>query len=728
MRRLVCCLLLATPLYAAPLGYWPLSGDYASEVQPDLWHATGTTYVQGEPPAFDADVPAKSLWDGSTYTCLEPNNTSSLRFRNAGLTGGDSAAGSVVSIPDAGERGRPPSFTAELFVKVAQLGRHHALLFSKRRHDFGGATWSLSIDPAGRLMARFDVQDGQTGKNGVDWNLTLGAGSSVNDGEWHHAALTFDHETLTATVYLDYVPSGRRRLKAPLVYDDELCVLGRGLDGWLDEVRLSSTALHPEQFVRATQFFSDLKPRVSYVPMLDQTPTRVQTDLKLDWPQLGTLKPKSVHEISTSRWALGCETLDRDLADYEAYKPYLEPLGIQRIRLQGGWRKTEQKQGVYDFVWLDQIVDDALGRGLRVCLETSYGNPLYQANAAGGPGGILPAGDECLAAWDRWVEAMVKHYAPKGVHDWMMFNEPNLRKENTAEDTAVFNLRTAKIIKQVDPTAKIAGLVSAGTSYGYLRSWLETLQANEGLGFFEWLVYHGYSANPDSHYASVEKVKELVAELAPEMKLWQGEAGCASEPVQYALSGVDWTEISQAKWDARRMLGDLGHDVESLVFCISDISYHKDFISRYGLLKTNPDNSLSKVKVAYYTVQNVVSLFNDSVARMPVYQLTVESDAKVAWYAYRDVKAGLDLLAFWDSSGIPGTRCETSPATFKLTDARLTEPVWVDLLTGNVYAIPIDQIAREGNTLTLTDVPVYDSPTVLTDRSLLSYVPAREKN
>jgi hypothetical protein len=44
---------------------------------------------------------------------------------------------------------------------------------------------------------------------------------------------------------------------------------------------------------------------------------------------------------------------------------------------------------------------------------------------------------------------------------------------------------------------------------------------------------------------------------------------------------------------------------------------HKDFISRYGFLKTNPDNSIIKVKTAYYAVQNVVSVFNDALAHVP---------------------------------------------------------------------------------------------------------------
>src|SRR3569623_1484179 len=74
----------------------------------------------------------------------------------------------------------------------------------------------------------------------------------------------------------------------------------------------------------------------------------------------GKVKPRSTHEIRSSNWILGCETLDRDMADYEQYKEYLAPLGVKRIRLQAGWAKTEKVKGVYDWIWLDRIVHDAV--------------------------------------------------------------------------------------------------------------------------------------------------------------------------------------------------------------------------------------------------------------------------------------------------------------------------------------------------------------------------------
>src|SRR4051812_47279158 len=77
--------------------------------------------------------------------------------------------------------------------------------------------------------------------------------------------------------------------------------------------------------------FVDLKAQ-----KIDTSRSRVKTDLKITFKPIGTIKPKSTDEIKSSNWILGCETLDRDMTDYEQYKEYIAPLGIKRLRMQAG--------------------------------------------------------------------------------------------------------------------------------------------------------------------------------------------------------------------------------------------------------------------------------------------------------------------------------------------------------------------------------------------------------
>ena len=176
--------------------------------------------------------------------------------------------------------------------------------------------------------------------------------------------------------------------------------------------------------------------------VIDNSETRVQTSLNPGLKRIGTITPRSVGQIAGQNWSLGCETLDRGFANYDSYKDYLLPLGIRKIRLQGGWATTERERGRYDFRWLDRVIDDARGQGLDILLETSYGNPIYPGGGGRGLSGGFPTSEEALAAWDKWVETMAARYQGK-VRDWGMWNEPDGNKAHTPEMTADLNIRRA---------------------------------------------------------------------------------------------------------------------------------------------------------------------------------------------------------------------------------------------------------------------------------------------
>ena len=86
--------------------------------------------------------------------------------------------------------------------------------------------------------------------------------------------------------------------------------------------------------------------------------------------KIGTIQPKRSGDIQFSKISLGFEKLDRDVFDPgKAYDKVAE-CGVKRVRLQSGWARTEKGKGVYDFAWLDEIVDNFVGRSIEpwICL------------------------------------------------------------------------------------------------------------------------------------------------------------------------------------------------------------------------------------------------------------------------------------------------------------------------------------------------------------------------
>jgi hypothetical protein len=258
-------LLACVPAAANVIGHWtfedgapstsagPLVTDFNSPLLDGVGAANGT----GAPPVFSSVLPSGPfVLDGLGGPLLHQNATS-LEFTNPDLPANpNSNSGSLVVVADPGGAAsllKPASFTIEGFLRL-DLQANFFTIFSKGRVDAGGSTWMLDSDGGGRLRARFDSQTLGTG-SGVGFNQSFSTTAALNDGQWHHVALTYDGTTRAVDLFRDYVRVGGGTATNALVYDDSPLRMGtlgggRGFDGWMDEVRLSDAALSPDQFLR----------------------------------------------------------------------------------------------------------------------------------------------------------------------------------------------------------------------------------------------------------------------------------------------------------------------------------------------------------------------------------------------------------------------------------------------------------------------------------------------
>ena len=471
-------------------------------------------------------------------------------------------------------------------------------------------------------------------------------------------------------------------------------------------------------------------------PVIDDTPTRVQTPLKVDMRPVGTLRPKAIGEVSASRWTIDCAGMDREHCDWNAIREYLAPLGIPRMRQQAGWARCEKDPGKYDFAWLDQAVFDAKKMGIDTWLELSYGNPAYPGGGTRQLAGGFPSTPEGQAAWDRWVEAIVTHYRGT-VRDFCIWNEPDLKVKSITNEVAFtvdfaigFAIRTGEIVKRIVPDARISAFALAHARPEWVEPFVKGLAERGKLGLFYNIAYHHYSKNPDNPvgYEPIEKSREIVERLAPGLKLMQGEGGTWSEwGAAGALRMLPWTEFSQAKYDLRRSLGDLGHGDDTDVFHICDLEYRTsgfhDGLVRYGLVKTTGQADgfrVLKVKMSYYAIQNAVSVFNDGLECLDRRTTSRVSGFSQGYVCdWRDRRSGTPVVLFWEGKDIPTDSGETKAVEVSVSAPPLASPVWVDVLSGNAYRIDAARIRAEDGR-TVYSVPGYDSPTFITDRSVLT--------
>lgn len=442
-------------------------------------------------------------------------------------------------------------------------------------------------------------------------------------------------------------------------------------------------------------------------------------------PRLRRFQPHHAREITASPWSVGGETLDRGFASFTNYQAWIGSLGAKRIRQQAGWARFERSLGVYDWAWLDECVDGALAQSVQPWLQTSYGNPLYPGGGGTNLGAGLPTSTIALEAWDRWVGALVDRYRDR-VNEWEVWNEPDHRGI-PAEDYAAFYIRTAEIIRQRQPAAQVYALALAGLGTNYLNTFLNRLQVANKLHLVTAVTAHGYAANPDTLQAGFVQLRQTIQNYSGDIGLRQGESGCPSQPGGFgALSGLPWTELTQANWNLRRLRGDLGHDLPSSLFTLMDLKYPTGWNNK-GLLKANPDLTVAYAKPAYYAAQHVMTLFDASLVRLT--NFTFQSDAAVPLrgYGYRQTGTGHSLVTVWFSGNTPSDANALTLVNFTFAPVAFHDPVWVDLREGVVRAIPAATWSKDGASCSFTNLPVYDSPVVIAERALIPLATPRQE-
>ena len=439
------------------------------------------------------------------------------------------------------------------------------------------------------------------------------------------------------------------------------------------------------------------------------------------FPRLGHIACRPASQIASSPWSIGCETLDRDFAVYGHYKKYLGPLGAKGVRLQAGWAKTERQKGVYAWAWLDAVVDDAIAQGVRPWLETSYGNPLYEGGGGTGLGDGIPRAPEALEAWDRWVLALVRRYKDR-VTEWEIWNEPDLGKEAPAEGYADLYIRTAEILRREQPAARLYALGLAG-NLRFAEAFLACVREKGKLGLLDAITIHGYPKNPDDT-SNIDALRAILDRIAPAVRIRQGETGAPSTAsTSGALKGHPWTERTQAKWDLRRMLAHRAKDIPFNLFTLMELDYTVGRLrgmNTKGLLKANPDGTVAYAKPAYDAARNVMSVFDGDLLRAEDVPCTADAGQKLALTVYRHAKTKKVVVATWLCGAVPSDANEAVPVDFRFARGGLGEPVYADLRTGRVYRVPEEAVSRDGETLALRRIPVYDSPVLLADRAALT--------
>lgn len=217
------------------------------------------------------------------------------------------------------------------------------------------------------------------------------------------------------------------------------------------------------------------------------TPVTVPTSPAVTTPQTGGFGIS----VGATLYPLSDQDLNAELSD-------MVSLGVSWVRFDFEWDQI-QAGGSTSFNWVatDRVVAAVLAHNLKILPVVAY-SPAW-ARPAGCTSYMC--GPNNSDDYANFAKALVTRYASQGIHQWEIWNEPNitqfwLPQPNPASYASM--LKAAYIaIKSVDSSATVisAGLSPAATTNGNIAplEFLTSLYQDGAEPYFDALGFHPYS-------------------------------------------------------------------------------------------------------------------------------------------------------------------------------------------------------------------------------------------
>lgn len=262
--------LLAIPrlVAATTIGYWRLEEGPNATKASTLVSQANSPLLDGDENAVGANsmyystqVPGPQIQDGVGGSKV--SNTLSLYTERVGVLNGTGNRFDVDDNTNNPPLTEPRTFTFETFIKADTNDVTAFRTIARKTRGGADGSWFLMANN-GKLMLRADTNT--TGSSGDGWNesvsTTVATHGSIDDGEWHHIAVTYEEPDGAGVfkLYKDYQLVGTLNPKDTgenkIVYDGGILHIGgrssgNGWQGWIDEPRLSNVVLSTDDFLLA---------------------------------------------------------------------------------------------------------------------------------------------------------------------------------------------------------------------------------------------------------------------------------------------------------------------------------------------------------------------------------------------------------------------------------------------------------------------------------------------
>ena len=458
---------------------------------------------------------------------------------------------------------------------------------------------------------------------------------------------------------------------------------------------------------------------------------------------IGKIKLHTSKEIEKTPVGIGFECLDRELFDPERCYDLLGKTGIKWARCQTGWNRCEKEKGVYTFEWLDSIVDNLLERGVQPWFNVGFGNPIYMSDVPNPTGvGCVPTlyGEEVLNAWKNYIRELARHFKDR-IQYFEIWNEANTEHfwhpefPNGKKYAELVEI-TGEIIRDEVPGCKIsanlAGLLRSLPKEGPKgQEYVEEFASSLKPGTIDILAYHVYLWFPEAASAkNFEYVKQIMRDYGhTNIEYWNGECGHASwYPENYGQ--FKWktqgNEHRQAVWQLRRFFLDRDFDAKLTSYFQMVDMWQKAYATTSEVQKKPAGQGILNgitytPKKSYETISRLATMLSGDLKSTNYDIEPWYPDDPVEMAALQIVqftRNSMPTYTYWRPTFIEDEKPTLGGLVIKINNRNvpnaITDPVRVDLLTGEVFEIEAKNF--KSNIWTFYGLPMAEYPMMICDR------------
>lgn len=238
-------------------------------------------------------------------------------------------------------------------------------------------------------------------------------------------------------------------------------------------------------------------------------------------------------------------------------------MGAQYIRVDFAWEDYQSTSAAFapDFSRFDRVVAAANARHLQILATIGFPPIWARESSCHGSAACPPASDTRFA--DFAAEA-AEHYAPLGVHDWEIWNEPNIPSWDPKPNPAAYAKllsATAGALHDADAKAYVimGGLAAEqphpGIPYITAADFITAVAKAGGLTGVQAVAYHPYPGQSNVAVSpSIEAIDSapdnIVGALSkagrPTMPIWITETGASVPAARQAHPAADAVATQQA--------------------------------------------------------------------------------------------------------------------------------------------------------------------------------------